>query len=367
MSSKEIFIWTSDLAAYIGQNKWDIVTPFERMWKRVDKLGYEQAVTLVEQKIEHIGAQLKVLRDQEEKIAVDVENKLLTKRQGALALAKLEKEIQPLDTAHFKLQCTVDQAVLSKHDKLKKEFGDTVITALHDQSLSLDKKKEVLKLIVEGTNETLTGHTLTKQDKHEYVDDLVSLVNKQHGTENEMSAIEMFERQYECKLDTSQQFVKKCIFTKHVGDQTWKWYVCGKMDGIHHAERYVVEVKNRTKSFFSHVRDYENTQIQIYLHMLDFDRAKLVEKHKHKIRVTDIQRDNDYIEMVLAKLSVFSEAFTNFWKSPIDDKVAFLMCQDKETFLYKMFMEKVQRTMVTPTAPSAPKECLIDDLSDPLD
>ena len=32
-----VYINTSDIAAFIGQSKWDIVTPFERFWKNNDK------------------------------------------------------------------------------------------------------------------------------------------------------------------------------------------------------------------------------------------------------------------------------------------------------------------------------------------
>jgi hypothetical protein len=139
------------------------------------------------------------------------------------------------------------------------------------------------------------------------------------------------------------------------------------MDGIHHADRYVVEVKNRTKSFFSYVRDYENTQVQMYLYMLDFEKAKLVERHRAKIRVTDIQRSEEYIELTLEKLRVFIDGFMNFLQTPVEDKVSFLLNNDKEAFLETLFLRKVHGVMKKQSIEREHTHCLIDDLSDPLD
>ena len=33
---KKVFLYPSDIAAYIGQNQYDFVTTFERLWKRCD-------------------------------------------------------------------------------------------------------------------------------------------------------------------------------------------------------------------------------------------------------------------------------------------------------------------------------------------
>ena len=41
MNPENVFLNSSDIAAFIGQNKWDIVTPFERLWKKCDKSGYK--------------------------------------------------------------------------------------------------------------------------------------------------------------------------------------------------------------------------------------------------------------------------------------------------------------------------------------
>jgi hypothetical protein len=340
---KEYFLWISNVASYVGQNKWDIVTPFETLWKKIDKLGYNQAMALMEETILHHNIHIQTLVDQKEKIKIDVENKLLTKRQGALALNKIEKELEPLNKKLHTLQNSVDEVVLSKHDKLKKEFGDELITTLHDSSISLDKKKESLKQFVESKTQTLTGQNLDKHSKSEFVDDINSLINKQHGTEKELSAIEQFEQQYNCKLDVSQQFIKKCIHTYKTDTHNVKWYICGKMDGINHLDNYVVEVKNRTKSFFSTLRDYEKTQIQLYMLMIDFDQAKLVEKFKSKIRVTDVLRDQEYIDEIIAKLKIFIEGMTHFVSVNSEDKKNFLMSQEKEKFLHNLFLDNVMK------------------------
>ena len=41
---KKVFLYPSDIAAYIGQNQYDFVTPFERLWKRCDTESYTDII-----------------------------------------------------------------------------------------------------------------------------------------------------------------------------------------------------------------------------------------------------------------------------------------------------------------------------------
>ena len=43
---KKLFLFTSDIAAFIGQNEYDFVTPFERLWKRCDPDGYNKIINI---------------------------------------------------------------------------------------------------------------------------------------------------------------------------------------------------------------------------------------------------------------------------------------------------------------------------------
>ena len=47
----KIFINISDVASYIGQNKWDFVKPFERLWKKCDSVNYQNILSNYNDKI----------------------------------------------------------------------------------------------------------------------------------------------------------------------------------------------------------------------------------------------------------------------------------------------------------------------------
>ena len=85
------------------------------------------------------------------------------------------------------------------------------------------------------------------------------------------------------------------------------------MDGIftdmdNPENNYVVEVKNRTKGFFNSLREYEKTQIQLYLLLTGFKNSKLVEKYNSKIRVTDVPVEQSYIDDIFEYLlSLFTK------------------------------------------------------------
>ena len=74
------------------------------------------------------------------------------------------------------------------------------------------------------------------------------------------------------------------------------WYIGGKMDGIDEENKTIIEVKNRTRCFFNSVRDYEMTQIQIYMYLKDYDNSILVEKLNNKIKKTSIKYNEDYLK-----------------------------------------------------------------------
>jgi hypothetical protein len=201
----------------------------------------------------------------------------------------------------------------------------------------MTKKKQMTTNILEQRTNTDTGFDLDTKKKELYKSNLYSIVNKDHGIKNESSALDIFQAKFECQLDVSQRFYKKLVYTDDIGNQ---WYICGKLDGIDLDDKYIVEVKNRTKSFFSTVRDYEMTQIQLYMYMANVSLAKLVEcKNGAKIKVTDIAYDECYIQLVLQKLQAFLKTFSAFVYGPIETKQDYITMdvEDKEWFVHKMY------------------------------
>ena len=95
---------------------------------------------------------------------------------------------------------------------------------------------------------------------------------------------------------------------------TFKYFIGGKIDGITRDGKTLVEIKNRVNRLFGRPPVYENIQVQTYLHLLDIDKAFLVECLKSKngtsisenVNCISINRDRAYFEMeVIPKIEGF--------------------------------------------------------------
>ena len=74
----------------------------------------------------------------------------------------------------------------------------------------------------------------------------------------------------------------------------------------------------RQKCLFKKVRDYENVQVQLYMHALNIEQGYLVESYTNKkgenhIYVNDIKYDSDYVvDIVLERILQFIKFFEMF-------------------------------------------------------
>lgn len=79
--------------------------------------------------------------------------------------------------------------------------------------------------------------------------------------------------------------------------------IVGKIDRIDETEETLIEIKNRARGLFKRVAEYENIQVQVYLQMLDLQKAKLVEQYNEEVGIDLIFRDDDLWELeILPKL-----------------------------------------------------------------
>ncbi len=73
--------------------------------------------------------------------------------------------------------------------------------------------------------------------------------------------------------------------------------------------RTIVEIKNRTKSLFNKVRDYEMVQVQTYLHMMGLSKARLVEQYNNTCKSYPIDKNEDlWVGMIKPGLENFCKA-----------------------------------------------------------
>lgn len=337
---RKVFINISDTASYIGQNKWSMIDPFERLWKKADT-NYNDCLNVLKNSI--IDKSLKILVIEKEKSTLEdqLTNKVITKRQFNSEVKKVEKKIEETKKEHEKLVKKVENVTLTQTEKVEKEIftaSDGLITNIKETIASTSADTKDKRKTVNESIEKLAKEGKIKEERRvELLKNTESLINKTHGTLKEQSAIDIFENKYNVTLDISQKYHKYLVKSTDTID----WYIGGKLDGIH--TDYIVEVKNRTKGFFSSIRDYELTQIQLYLLLTGYTEAKLVEKYNSNIRVTDIPIDRIYIDEILSYLNTFIDSMESFMKDN-SLKMKYLNFEsdnDKQKLLNKLYLDKI--------------------------
>lgn len=362
MVKQKIFLNTSELAAYINQNKYDFVTPFERLWKKIDFVEYTKALNELDKN--RLDKQITVakLLNEKELLQSDLNDKTITKRQYNKLFAEIEKKEKTVEFELNDISTKIDKVKLTQSELIEKSLGSDIINKINNVSIDTQEKRAV-------TNKLIEDLKLSEPVKVELLKQTEGFINKTHGTIKEDSAIKMFEDKFEIKLDVSQTYNK--IFLKEISKNSkYDWYIGGKVDGLYidsdnKDNSYVVEVKSRVKGFFNSLRDYEKTQIQIYIHMLNLNHAKLVEKYNNKIRVTDVSKDAQYIDDIFTYLNIFINNFEKKFLDNYDLKVSYLNYSDeqKKNFIKKIYLNEIsnKESQLYETR-MVDKECFIDDL-----
>ncbi len=239
---------TCDISVFIGKSKYDIVTPFERLWKNNDWDNYKRL---------------------SETLSEESQDLLLSKK------AKIEKYLPKSNSV------LVGSSENSSTPDEKKKF---LFTELSKSDLSVEKKQELTECIN-------------------------SVVNTNHGIKNEAKVIDIVSKKHHISIDTNNKLYKKEIVPNVL--------IVGRVDGL--CDDFIIEVKNRMNGFFDKVRDYEMTQVQIYMWLLDNIKYVLLEEHYNdKVKSTQIFKDQEYIDDILESLKGF---IANFQKFLVSEKI----------------------------------------------
>ena len=85
------------------------------------------------------------------------------------------------------------------------------------------------------------------------------------------------------------------------------------IDRVRHdydGNKTIVEIKNRSRSLFKTVRDYEEIQCQTYMEMMDVDNCELIEQYNDSRIGYSIKRDKrKWLSEIDPKLKKFCEYF----------------------------------------------------------
>ena len=328
-----VFLFVSDASTLLGVSKYNPQNCFERLFKKYDYQTIETIKVESVKTIETTVKQKETLNVKKEYLKQKLEDKKITKRQFDMENYKIEQENDKLEQKITDTQECIDLLTLNKKQYVEKKIGKEnieMINAAKDISEKTEKTKAVKDKLVADAN-------LSKETIDLVAKEIKNMINTEHGIERESNAIETFEKLEGVKLNTAQEFFKCHICTI---DNT-EYYLGGKLDGIH--PDYIVEIKNRTKQFFYKVRNYEMIQIQLYMHILNYKKAKLVERLNQKMRINEVDRDDNLIEETLTKLKIFCKLFDDFLKNN-QKKTEYYKSSfsDKENFIYINFYLKIE-------------------------
>ena len=180
--------------------------------------------------------------------------------------------------------------------------------------------------------------TLSKCQKIELTKKVCSITNKTHGITNEDAVLNEFCKLSEKTIQTTQAWIRIPIAIKNP-KLNIEWVIIGKYDGIT-TDNELVEAKMRQKCLFKKVRDYENVQVQLYLHGLTFELAYLVESYTNKkgemnIYVNEIKYDSYYVDnMILDRLKKFIKFFELFIENDLLKEALLKGDKDRKIFNY---------------------------------
>jgi hypothetical protein len=224
------------------------------------------------------------------------------------------------------------------------EIDDQFGTNLLQQVKALNENKgktsnEMVKLQQDITKYINEQNKLSGEQKEELTKKVCSITNKNHGVNNEDAILKEFCNLTEKTLQNEQGWVEIKL-----EDNTFaEWVIIGKYDGIT-TENELVEAKMRQKALFKKMRDYENVQVQLYLHALCFEQAYLVEgitksKGEMQTYIHEIQYNEEYVkEFILERLKQFIKFFEIIISN--DEKKIALLKGDNKRDIYKYYQEE---------------------------
>ena len=256
-----------------------MIGSFERLLKKLVPEKYQDALEKMNETKNNLSLQSLQLDKDLELNTITPEAHTILKKQVTSDLKKTEERVV--------------KVTKTKETYITDILGEKSKDIMSSDLSNVMKQRELNKLI---------SPTASNEDQETFKQYIRSLVNTAHGTKTEDYTLSTYETENNVILDKSQKFYKKDLF--ETGGI--KFTVGGKMDGIDHNSQCVVEIKNRTRGLFYELRDYEHTQIMIYMYLLGYKSAKLVEMYKTKRTVKkhciDIEYSQLFIDSMVSKL-----------------------------------------------------------------
>ncbi len=177
------------------------------------------------------------------------------------------------------------------------------LNLIKEKTVSDDAKIE----LIQSTTENIIN------EKHNKIKGNVSsFVVKRYGTTNELSAIQLYEKENNCIIYGNNEKLYK--------QQINNFSICGKIDGFVEIndEKYLVEVKNRQNRFFKYIPDYEKVQIMVYMFLTKTEKAIHIQKYNGSIKHEIFDRVDIFNDMmwdnVIERLNIIADFVEEYKK-----------------------------------------------------
>ena len=226
-------------------------------------------------------------------------------------------------------------------------MGTNILQQVKDINLNKEKTSGDMVMQQEAIAKYINSNDklsqLDTKQKEELAKKVCSVTNKMHGVINEDSILSEFCRLSEKTIKETQGWLEIPV-EGSLDLSLFKWVLVGKYDAIT-TDNELVEAKMRQKALFKKVRDYENVQVQLYLHALQFENAYLVESYTNKksvnqVYVNEVKYDSEYVsDTLLGRLRKFTEFFETFMIKDCEDTTIKegLLRGDKDRKIYKKY------------------------------
>lgn len=190
------------------------------------------------------------------------------------------RRYNPVEFREYELQLKADGASNLANSsemndiwEIDEQLGTNLLQQVKDLNANKDKSSGEMVKIQNDINQYINKQTnLTTTQKEDLAKKVCSITNKNHGVNNEDNILKEFCNLTDKTLQNEQGWVEIPLISDDIAD----WIVIGKYDGIT-TDNELVEAKMRQKCLFKRMRDYENVQVQLYLHALGYEQAYLVE------------------------------------------------------------------------------------------
>jgi hypothetical protein len=265
-------------------------------------------------------------------------------------VCEIWRRLNPIEFREFELRLKSAGHQLANSSEMNDiwevddQLGTNILEQVRSLNANVDKTSADMTKSQVVISQYITNQTGIPDDKKaELIKKVCSITNKSHGVSNEDAILAEFCKLSGKEMQGNQGWVEiplvssQCIKLEGV-DIEIEWVIVGKYDGIT-TDDELVEAKMRQKGLFKSMRDYENVQVQLYLHALGYQAGFLVEgfskpvssKKKNKdikldpntnlkndakpelvIFTHEVSYDTSYVnEIILARLNAFTKYFTD--------------------------------------------------------